>query len=279
MNGKNNDVLDNRLYICGFSLRPEALGILENNFVNNKPFVLLHNQHGILVDNAGQVSCINCSDIIVRNLTIFNVRVGLNLEETSNSFFENNTISNCYQGIAGTCDHCKFFNNNVNHSQDSGVYIRGDHNEFKFNTFYNNSYLGFSADGIQDVQYNSFSNSMYGVFANQGIFAHNIVQQYFLVIETTGFITLNYNTITNCDIGVWVYYFVTIISHNNFFNNSLDATLTNVLFIRWHGNYWKRSVFRPKLIIGFFGIGYLMIPWVNIDWHPATEPNDIEHYI
>jgi hypothetical protein len=41
------------------------------------------------------------------------------------------------------------------------------------------------------------------------------------------------------------------------------------------GNYWDDWIgFGPKLIRG----AVLFIPWIEIDWHPAKEPYDIQDF-
>jgi hypothetical protein len=48
-------------------------------------------------------------------------------------------------------------------------------------------------------------------------------------------------------------------------------------FNNWSYNYWDRSRFFPKSIIGgktVSAYAYLM-PWFTIDWYPAKEPYHI----
>lgn len=43
----------------------------------------------------------------------------------------------------------------------------------------------------------------------------------------------------------------------------------------WNQNYWNRTRLLPKPIFGKITIGFIPIPWINFDWHPATEPYEI----
>lgn len=274
--GTNNDVVGNRLFKSCFSLRPEALGVLANNTVNNKPFVLLNREHGVVVEDAGQVACYNCSNITVKNSTIFDVDIGIYLEHVNNSTFENNSFDDCGSCFYWTCENCRFFNNTMNYSQ-GGAGIQGNHSVFKFNTFnYDGSGL-FSYGLYDDIQYNMFISSGVTFGAPLGLFAHNIVQNCSVGIDVwAGGGTVRDNTIQNCQTGIKVgtTYGITF-SHNNFLNNHLDAKFMNAFLLQWKENYWGRPLFRPKIIPGYFTFWYILIPWINVDWHPAKEPYDI----
>jgi len=226
------------------------------------------------VDDAGQVICINCSGITIRNLTISNVPTGIYLEDTSNIVVMNNTVSFCSEGIHGLyCSACRFLNNTVTNSgaYEAGIrVVWGTNNEFKFNHLKGN-YIGLDAEGT--IEDNIISNSTYGVFTKKGIFTHNTVEHCFLGIESSGLMKISDNTIRDCSKGVWIYYLGNWVTHNNFFNNTLDALFTNSLLNRWHGNYWERPRITPKIIPGCFGVWYIMIPWMNIDLRPAQIPN------
>jgi len=81
----------------------------------------------------------------------------------------------------------------------------------------------------------------------------------------------------------------TCVESNNFINNgligyfeyNLGESYQNILTkIKWDSNYWNRARLFPKLILGSivfhknFQSPIIMIPWINIDWHPAKEPYD-----
>jgi parallel beta-helix repeat protein len=81
-----------------------------------------------------------------------------------------------------------------------------------------------------------------------------------------------------------------IISYNNFINNGkTDATFYRTRHStsknNWNYNFWDRPRTFPKIIIGaqefifipgapfhFPGL-QLSIPWINFDWHPASQPH------
>ena len=66
---------------------------------------------------------------------------------------------------------------------------------------------------------------------------------------------------------------------NNFLNNKRHARFFHWMLPdesyfpqnKWNQNYWDRSRIFPKLIYGF----HTYMPWINVDWNPASEPYDI----
>lgn len=64
------------------------------------------------------------------------------------------------------------------------------------------------------------------------------------------------------------------ITNNNFKDNNRSASFDSCKNI-WKGNYWDRPRIIPKLIIGKYVIGKIMIPCVNFDKKPAILPNKI----
>ena len=70
------------------------------------------------------------------------------------------------------------------------------------------------------------------------------------------------------------------ITQNNLIGNGINAFfLVNLFsFNVWYNNYWTNWPLQlPKLILGkcFILMGIKIVPWFNIDWHPAKEPYDI----
>jgi nitrous oxidase accessory protein NosD len=103
--------------------------------------------------------------------------------------------------------------------------------------------------------------------------------------------TISDNEITECGAGVFVGHgsgsvqvrpFGTIVTRNNFINNSFNAGFATAWFTRWMNNYWDdyqgegAYEIRGKLI---FLRGEDKPPWIfdwkNFDRHPAQEPYTI----
>jgi parallel beta-helix repeat protein len=62
------------------------------------------------------------------------------------------------------------------------------------------------------------------------------------------------------------------ILNNNFINITKFDWFARSFNNQWDGNYWEKPIKHPKLIFGKVGKREL-IPWFNIDWNPAEEPN------
>ena len=65
------------------------------------------------------------------------------------------------------------------------------------------------------------------------------------------------------------------INCNNFYQNSVDASFIISSWNNWNNNYWDRPRIFPKFPKPIIGRMFLGFPWINFDWHPATEPYDI----
>ena len=65
------------------------------------------------------------------------------------------------------------------------------------------------------------------------------------------------------------------IHQNNFIYNIPNAHFWRSYDNTWKNNYWNRPRLSPKLIFGRIGLSEGLIPWINVDWHPAQEPYDI----
>jgi len=72
---------------------PQWDNVVENNLVNGKPLVYLEDASNLVVEDAGQVILVNCTDITVRNLNLSYTSVGVELWKSSNSTVTNNTIT------------------------------------------------------------------------------------------------------------------------------------------------------------------------------------------
>ena len=252
--------------------------IIDHNSEFTNIFIKTDNNkiyNNTIINGKNGIYCLNCSTIIIQNLTISHCEYGLYLWQIHDSSINNNLISECITAVYGyTCKNCDFFKNTIYDSVDGFYMVKGRQNRYHYNNLHDNNNVGMSVDG--DIQYNVITNSYYGAFVGQGVFSHNIIQNCNLGMESTGFITIKYNTIRNCSFrGIMVAYILTIVSHNNFFNNSDDASFEQAILTRWYGNYWHRPLYQPKIIIGYVGFWYISIPLINFDWSPAKEPYDI----
>jgi hypothetical protein len=59
---------------------------------------------------------------------------------------------------------------------------------------------------------------------------------------------------------------------NNFKRNNRHTKFLGCYNNYWNNNYWGKPLNYPKLILGRIGLLFFLIPWINIDWHPAKQP-------
>ncbi len=211
---------------------------------------------------------------------------GINLDGSSNNFIDTNTIiANNNEGIALSYSN----NNTISGNDISSIGLAGisfhssSNNTISSNTLVNSSYGIFFEYCSNDnhVRNNVLSNSEYGIYFcdshgnsitnnfisnnNGGINVRYSIDNVFsdnIIVDNTEGICF-YDCIDNC------------IYHNVFYNNSKRNAFFYMPWFplrsnKWDGNYWERPRLLPYPIFGRIGLN-LLIPWVNIDWHPGVD--------
>ncbi len=265
----NNIIEDNILEKTGFECYKSEINVFSDNTVNGKPFVFLVSESNKIIDDAGQVILVNCTDITVEHLMISNVNIGIKLVGTQNSIVRSNILSNCWDGISLESSLNNIITDNTLSKNAFGVDdYNGRSNIIEKNTISDGDYYGISMS------------------SSKGTIRKNLIQNCSIGVDITLFRnTVEYNTIRNCFKGIFLQgAFLNTIAHNNFMGNDKDASFYTIYFNRWVKNYWERPLLFPKIINGKLLLyenywergGYsIEIPWVNIDRHPALIPNDI----
>ncbi|GAG65277.1 unnamed protein product [marine sediment metagenome] len=142
------------------------------------------------------------------------------------------------------------------HNHQSGIQSGGKNNEITCNMIYNNQ-----GNGIRLEGYHFGIITLNNITGNDGIGL---------------LLTYNYDFRDNVITGKR-----NKILYNNIYNNAIDAFFEFNYLTRWDQNYWGIDSEKPYIISGrtsFLKNIYIpksIIPWINIDWHPATEPFDI----
>jgi len=113
---------------------------------------------------------------------------------------------------------------------------------------------------------NEVSRNLYGIGIDESSNYNKIIRNNILKNEYGLFINIDYDYLSNFN----------IINQNNFIENEHHAVFNQSFFNFWYGNYWDDWIEnKPRPINGdnilFDGI----VPWVQFDWKPATEPYDI----
>ena len=133
---------------------------------------------------------------------------------------------------------------------------------------------------------NIITNNALGIYleySNNNIITGNIISNnngssLFLGVSNGN--TITGNIISNNYYGIYLFwsYNNTILKNNIIFNKrNADFINPPSWLNQWDQNYWNRPRLLPKIIFGRTSwLGLLeLIPWINIDWHPARQPYDI----
>jgi len=145
------------------------------------------------------------------------------------------------------------------------------------NCYVNSNVLSYNGMGV--FLENSTSNTI-----SDNIFINNLISLFFIFGEN--------NNISGNHFEKGMLNVALVSSNNNLFSkNNFIFNHTNLIYLvrkniisidsdnKWEGNYWNRARVLPVLIWGTKFIKLFnyrnMIPWLDIDWHPAKEPYDI----
>jgi len=252
--GNNNSISDNNI------ISRNSIRILsENNTISDNIFD--DGRCGIYISSGGS-HCI--SNNVFKNHEIG----GLCLEESNGNNILGNTFMN--YGIAEfyigdiqiiVSDNNIISNNTfiaINEGSQYGIYteLGGSNNIIENNTFNGYNRYGIRGGYYGCVQYNDFIDCGTGVL---WWFGPNIVNNNFI----------------NCNLGITLVRSNNgNIKNNNFINNGQNAFFSTFsLRNTWDKNYWNGPQDSPYVIKG--KLFFLIIPWVNFDWHPAQEPYNI----
>ena len=209
--------------------------VVVDNSVNGKLLVYLENISDRIVDDAGQVILINCSNIIVENLDLSRAHVGVELWVTKNTrIAKNNITANNWAGIyLGVSSNNTVCGNNITANNWAGIYL-GD--SFS-NTVSGNKITATESFGIwlssssnNSINGNSITaNNYYGIYlyrsSNNTVYENNITLNYWYGIYLDGSSDNKF-------------------CHNNFINNGFQVYSQDSANL-WDdgypsgGNYWS----------------------------------------
>ena len=201
--------------------------------------------------------------------------------------------------ITITSDHAIITDFTITHAgpteYTAGILIHANHTYIHHNLIINNTPTGIriphqTNDGITHITitHNSISDSHVGIYLRlvaHTLISNNYLEDNYCAISTNiGFLvngcentTIHHNSLKNNQYGIdlnggWK----TTIHHNNFKNNTRHAKFFLENDAIWDNNYWDRPRIFPKILLGR-SLAFIIItyPVINIDWHPASEPNEI----
>jgi parallel beta-helix repeat protein len=158
----NNSLFKNRynFQMEGLSLSYFDNEIDRDNLVDGRPIYYLKdakNETINLSSDAGLAGCFNCTNIVIRGLTIANVGTGLGLYNTNNSVLESNNITNVTDGVFLYYSHNNTIKQNSIIEGEYGIKIvSSDKNYFEGNLVSNNLTHSIVSDKLGN---NTFSNN------------------------------------------------------------------------------------------------------------------------
>ncbi len=183
--------------------------------------------------------------------------IGVEISESEYNTISSNIIT-CSHGIYISFGKNNNISGNIIKDCNTGIQISwySNNNSIIQNNLINNTWgitTGFFC--INDViSFNNISYSYYGLIANN-CFNYKITNNNFM----KNFVNARYS-----------YLIIGALSFGSEYKSLRDIRST----IKWDGNYWDRPRIFPKPILGRLPPSGF-IPWVQFDWHPASEPYDI----
>ena len=229
---------------------------------------------------------------IIENNIIFSSKGGgieISEGDYHDNIIENNEIFDCEQGVI--LDSLGFDNlvrNNTIHDCPYGILLGGSNNSVTGNIIKNN-YFGMYVYLLEnnEIRNNLVIDNKEGIWIDHDGYNNLITENTIISNDDFGLIMfdtckkniISYNNISYNYFGIYLQFMSrgNNINHNNFLGNKISAffEINFVYRNKWNNNYWNKPLDKPKLILGGKGFVFYIIPWFEIDWHPAKEPYDI----
>ena len=160
---KGNIMLENGIVIEGYSLSDYTHEIDISNIVNGKPVYYWKDvEGGRITDGAGQLILVNCTNIAIKNQSLNNASVGIQIAFSSFITIKNNKCSNNRDGIHLWYSNKNSISNNNCSNNEDGIHLIffSDNNSISNNNCSNNDedgiYLEDSYNNV--IHLNNFIN-------------------------------------------------------------------------------------------------------------------------
>ena len=246
LESSSNNIRDNTFVNDGLSfVGSQYQNTVKDNTVNGKPLVYLEDASDYKVEDAGQVILVNCRNITVENLDLFNTRVGIELQGTEDSTISNNTVCNNGEGISLLYSNNNTItgNNVSNNNYGISLYDSSNNNTITGNNVSNNNYGIWLYDSSNNntITGNNVSSNVFGIYLadssnNSSITGNNVnnnVDGIYLWVSSNNTIYFN-NFINNTD---------NVDSHRSttIWNSPFEITYTynGTTYESYLGNYWS----------------------------------------
>jgi parallel beta-helix repeat protein len=238
-------------------------------------------QDNVIFDNSGAGRTVG--------IAIFN--------DSSFNNISNNEVYGYTIGISSYLGNNVIYSNYIHHNCE-GISNHGNSNKILNNIITNNSYEGIGNDNAVNtlisgniINYNGNGGEFHNGIAFVLSSNNQVINNHISNNNPTGILLIDSNNnqiaenhiYNNNKMGIYVDFgYSNTISRNNLIYHLKNAYFdTGYIFFNrntWDGNYYgDYSGGRYYLIRGtFYFLFFFSMPWINIDWHPASEPYDIE---
>ncbi|UCD13012.1 MAG: right-handed parallel beta-helix repeat-containing protein [Thermoplasmatales archaeon] len=266
-------------------------GIYNENVLVNKSINLVGEDRNTTLihgNEAGDVVYIYADQVDIRGFTILNSGnsgrdSGIEIRSDHNTVSDNIILNNTIGIFVYYSTNNAIFDNVLLDNNDYGIHLyTSNNNTISDNVIYNNRWGIFFLNSSQNnIKGNTIkSNRHYGIWFSSASNSNTVFGNTISLNDEYGLYSIlkcsNNNISGNTfskNNGYGVYFDASSNNdafNNNFLENECDAYFTNCKNL-WGNNFWNKSRRLPKLIFGFKYI----LPWINVDWHPAREPYDI----
>ncbi|MCK5300955.1 MAG: right-handed parallel beta-helix repeat-containing protein [Thermoplasmatales archaeon] len=248
----------------------------ENVLVNKSISLIGEDRNLTFIDGSGSgdvvfvsADYITISGFMIQNGGLEFPNGGIHTRSNYSTISGNNIENNFYGIVMFFSDNIDIIGNTITDNNQCGIYLEGSSNNNILGNFINSQ--PFNGVGL----WNSSNNNI--------IYENTIINNKYSgirMLETFSNI-ITKNMISKNLVGVRIEYSSNAtISSNNFIKNRFrEALFVGKVFLQnkniWDENYWNRPRVLPKPIFGIKGKLFVLLPWINFDWHPAQEPYDI----
>jgi len=290
LEGSSNNKVTNNVFVSnGISIggnKPSHfIHEIYNNTINGLPLIYIKNENNIILKNvkAGEIIIVNCRYSEIRNVSINNSGIGIEIAYCNNIIISNCNISNTYEGILLLFSSNNILSNNyISQSNESGISLNTCDNNiiignrvantyndaiFLWDSCYNNissNEITENGGGVLVFSYSDYNivygnyvakNNLYGISIQGGSFnkvMHNVVREskYWCGISTAKSWTCNniisYNEVMyNNWVGIEIEGAGNIICNNNISHN----TQCGIYLSSFLGTDCKRNVIKENNFI------------------------------
>jgi len=283
------DIQSDYVFVSGFNtIKGRGIGVNSDSSTLSDSIIGPHS------DYSGINIC-GLWNIIEDNIISSN-NAGIQIWEPENYIINNTICSNGGEGLM-VFEGCNFIiGNNISDHSLFGIYVECGNNNISYNKI-SGSYVGngwagiglFGSDNNMIFKNIIFRDMRYGIRippdAVNNVISNNIISHtskgidmmcYPLHYDDEPNTVIRYNNIHNNSLGISMSFNNNIIVNNTFMDNEKHADFYGGITNTWEGNYWGEPLDKPYVIFGRIGFFIKLFPWVQLDWHPASKPYDIE---